>query len=83
MPNIHKINVKSNNLIDNIPDHLDIDAAKERIDRIIRDWSYNINEKKNLRILLSTLHEVWTCDSVWQEVSLKKLLEEEKYLNVI
>jgi hypothetical protein len=35
-PNIHKINVKSNKAIDNVPDHLDTDTMNEKVDKIIK-----------------------------------------------
>lgn len=35
-------------------------------------------------MLLASMHEVWTADEAfWQEVSMKKLIEDEKYLNVL
>jgi hypothetical protein len=36
MPNIHKINVKSNKDIDNIPNNLDRDSLTEKVDKIIK-----------------------------------------------
>ena len=41
-----------------------------------------MNEKKNLRLLLASLHEVWTSDQFWKDVSLKDLLEDEKLVSV-
>jgi len=41
-----------------------------------------MNEKKNLRLLLASMHEVWTCDELWKDVSLKDLLEDEKLVSV-
>jgi len=45
-------------------------------------WTLSINEKKNLRLLLATFHEVWTYDPSWRDLSLKDLLEDEKCVSV-
>lgn len=41
-----------------------------------------MNEKKNLRLLLASFHEVWTVDPMWKDISLKDLLEDEKLVSV-
>ena len=41
-----------------------------------------INEKKNLRYLLSSLYEIWTCDSSWADVSMQNLIQDEAFLKV-
>ena len=46
--------------IDKIPDNLDEDELKERINKVINKWTMGVNEKKNLLFLITTLHEVWT-----------------------
>lgn len=74
--------VSSNNEIDNVPSYLTDDEIKEAIDKIIQKWTIGLNEKKNLLYLLSTLHEVWTCDPTWKEVSMKELVEDKKLVRV-
>ena len=46
--------------IDKIPDNLDEDEIKNRVNIVINKWSMGVNEKKNLLFLITTLHEVWT-----------------------
>ena len=46
--------------IDKIPENLDEDELKERINKVINKWTMGVNEKKNLLFLITTLHEVWT-----------------------
>jgi hypothetical protein len=75
--------IKSNKPIDLISANIDYDTMCDKLDKILKEWSYNINEKKNLRLLLASLHEVWTSDEFWQEVSMKRLIEDEKYMSVI
>jgi hypothetical protein len=41
-----------------------------------------LDEKKNLRMLLSTLHEIWTTEVMWKEVSVEKMLSDDKYVSV-
>ena len=43
-----------------IPDNLDEDEIKNRVNIIINRWIMGVNEKKNLLLLITTLHEVWT-----------------------
>jgi hypothetical protein len=54
----------------------------DKLEKILKEWSYNINEKKNLRLLLASIHEVWTADEFWQGVSMQRLIEDEKYMSV-
>jgi hypothetical protein len=53
---------KSKYPIDNVPNTLPEDDIKERVDKIIREWTMGVNEKKSLLFLITTLHEVWTND---------------------
>jgi hypothetical protein len=76
------INIQSSKPIDLVSINLDIDTMNEKLDKILKDWSYHGSEKKNLRMLLASLNEVWTADETWQEVSMKRLIEDEKYLSV-
>ena len=41
-----------------------------------------MGEKKNLRMLLGTFHEVWLIDETWKDVSMKSLVEDPKTVNV-
>jgi hypothetical protein len=54
--------IKSKYPIDNVPNTLPEDDIKERVDKIIREWTMGVNEKKSLLFLITTLHEVWTND---------------------
>lgn len=42
-----------------------------------------LNEQKNLRYLLATFHEVWTHEPMWKEVTMQKLVEDNRSLKVI
>lgn len=42
-----------------------------------------VNERKNLRFILGTFHEVWSGDAMWKEVSMQTLIENEAYVKVI
>jgi len=41
-----------------------------------------VNEKKNLRFILATFYEVWTCDAIWRNVSMQSLIEDESIVKV-
>ncbi len=42
-----------------------------------------VNEKKNLRYILATFHEVWTTESMWRDVSMQTLIEDNTSVKVI
>ena len=57
---VHDFTGSNLNEIDKIPDNLDEDEIKNRVNIIINRWIMGVNEKKNLLLLITTLHEVWT-----------------------
>ena len=57
---VHDFTGSKLNEIDKIPDNLDEDEIKNRVNIIINRWIMGVNEKKNLLLLITTLHEVWT-----------------------
>ncbi len=42
-----------------------------------------VNEKKNLRYILSTFYQVWTHETMWQNVSTQDLIENPPSVKVI
>ena len=68
---------KSLNEIDRIPSGLLEEETKNQINKILGQWCYgSTGEKKNLLLLLSTLHEVWSKDEKLKEISLRELVED-------
>lgn len=62
--------------IDKIPENLPEDEIKQRVNIIIDKWSNGVSEKKNLLLLMATLHEVWSKDDKLKEISLKELVDD-------
>ena len=62
--------------VDKIPDNLPEDEIKQRVNVIIDKWSNGVSEKKNLLLLLATLHEVWSKDDKLKDISLKELVDD-------
>ena len=52
------------NSLDLIPDNLPEEDMKDRVNKIINEWSLGGEGKKNLLFLLTTLHEVWKSNSL-------------------
>ena len=61
--NLNKSSGKMNSL-DYIPDNLPEDEMKDKVNKIINEWSLGGEGKKNLLFLLTTLHEVWKSNSL-------------------
>jgi hypothetical protein len=59
----------------------DEDSIKEQIEAWVKKWLYALGERKNLRMILGTLHEVWLIDETWKEVSMQKLVEDPASVN--
>jgi hypothetical protein len=53
----------------------DIEIAKETYDKILTSWAFNNKEKRNIRTLLSTMHNVLWPGNTWKPVGLGDLLE--------
>ena len=62
--------------IDNIPNTLPEDDIKERVDKIIKEWTMGVNEKKSLLFLITTLHEVWTNDPKLETPQMQQLVND-------
>ena len=50
--------------LDFVPDNLPEEDMKDRVNKIINQWSLGGEGKKNLLFLLTTLHEVWKSNSL-------------------
>lgn len=62
--------------LDSIPENLPYDDITSRVDSILKEWMIGVGgQQKNLLLLLSTLHEVWTKDETLKEISLEKMVE--------
>ena len=57
-------NIEKMNSLDYIPDNTPEDEMKEKVNKIINEWSLGGEGKKNLLFLLTTLHEVWKSNSL-------------------
>ena len=67
------------NQIDRISDNLPEYQTKEEIDVVLDKWKKNYNgQPKELLILLSTLHEVWSKEEKLKDISLKELTMDNK-----
>ena len=47
--------------IEEIPDNIDEDDMKCKVNDILNKWQQGLSGKKNLLFLLTTLDEVWPC----------------------
>jgi hypothetical protein len=80
--NVFTNTIVSNNPIDNIPNNLNEDLIKEKVDEIVKNWRHGVNEKKNLIFILGTFSEIWTQDAMWKEVSMQELIEDKSRVKV-
>lgn len=67
---------QNKNSIDSIPNSLSENEMQEKVDIIIQKWSMNKNCPKNLLLLLSSLHEIWSRDEKLKDISLKDLVDD-------
>jgi len=57
----------------------ELDAAKQKHDKILTEWAFDQSKKKrNVRTLLSTMHKVLWSDSTWKPVGLGDIIEPKK-----
>ena len=80
--NNNSINMTSNSnaLIDNLNiDGLDEYKAKDKIDYMIRKWWDN----RSIYLLLGTLHEVWSREPSFKDISIKTMMEDPAELNKV
>jgi len=59
-------------------DQVDFDLAKQKFGAALQAWGEDNGNKRNLRVLLSTLHDVLWDGTRWREVSLGDLLDVNK-----
>ena len=50
--------------IEEIPDNIDEDDMKCKVNDILNKWQQGLSGKKNLLSLLTTLDEVWPCENL-------------------
>jgi hypothetical protein len=67
----------SKNQLDLLSDSLPESELKEKIDSIIEKWRMGPGgQPKNLLLLLSSLHEVWSIDKKLKDIKLKDLYDD-------
>jgi len=66
---------QSGNEIDRIPSFLSESEMNEKVDDILQKWKKGVSEPKNLLLLLSTLHEVWSKDEKLRDISVKDMVD--------
>lgn len=76
--NISETNIENNkNEVDLVNENQPECQMKEDIDNILNKWKNNYNgQPKELLILMSSLHEVWSLDNKLIDISLRELTED-------
>lgn len=70
-------NIKQTDL-DSVSDSLPESDLKEKVDKILSQWQLGpSSQPKNLLLLLSTLHEVWSREPKLKEINNKELIDDQ------
>lgn len=73
-----KSHSKKQTELDSIPENIPEMELHDRIDKALGKWQQGVSESKNLLLLLSTLHEVWTKEEKLKDISLKDMVNDNK-----